>query len=344
MGGNALSKPSVRVDWHGFIEIASRIEQDIPSIYQVRRVRSHSNKDDFGDGDFLIRKDALKHRYVSLDEFKHNLSRQFKIVEFARNGDILSCGLPIDEGVFQIDLIFMPDEHYWSAYNYFAYDPAGNLSGKLAHSIGVRYGHEGLFINIRESDIGGEQTENSHVMEKVILSKDINVINDFLGLWHEKWVKGFDDWGQIFDWIVESEFFDHRLFDLENLRHHDRVRDKKRKSYQAFLKYIKSIDPLESYKMSRAEQLDFAAGNFPHLRVKLEENKLKFRVKNEIRAKFNGDLVAEWLGLEKGPELGAVLAAYKSDAGFNSYDMFFKSPQEIKDDFMHWHKYNRIMG
>lgn len=196
---------------------------------EYKEILSYKNKEDFGDLDILVKKDC----YINIID---KLKKYFKEnnLEYYQNSNILS--FLIEE--LQVDLIFTKPKYFESSFNYFAWNDYSNIIGRCAHKIGIKWGFKGLSIVLRD--------ENNIVAE-IELSQDINDILDILGLDKEIFHKGFDTLEDIFKHACSSKYFNKCLYAYENRNHYARTRDKKRKTYREFLKYIEENDVPDNY-------------------------------------------------------------------------------------------------
>lgn len=247
-------------------------------------------KETFGDMDVICVP------YTSLTE--ERLKDWFKTNYVKRNGNTWS--LLYDE--LQVDLIVSNHQEYGFCCNYHGMYDRGNFIGKIAHILGLKFGHDGLWLPVRTSD--------DHKLGDILLTRDPRVAEDFLDIKPLVNALSFED---IFDNIVASKYFNPEVFLLENNNAVARVRDRKRPSYHKFLHMCQTLAPRQWFPRTEDKsvhlQTIFAA--FPNA---FKEYRILWARKEKIdtvREKFNGHLVSEWTGLMN-KELGEYMVLLKT--------------------------------
>jgi hypothetical protein len=168
--------------------------------------------------------------------------------------------------------------------------------------MGFKYGNRGLLF---KADTANQRTT------EILISQDPEKIFDFLGFDFSRYLRGFDEVLDIFDYVTNSKYFSKELYLMENRNNKGRTRDKKRNTYMLFLKHIENLTetkhPLQARAVYEAEA-EKVFSNFNQ-----QKNILCAAIKNkkELRQKFNGDLVMK-LTNKKGPELGNFIREFKS--------------------------------
>lgn len=288
MGGHALKNTTTR-------RYAKQEYEDIQK-YVMDKLRTHPlfagrrmqaidtyrAKDSFGDLDLLVESDGLPHTvWFAIQEL-------FQPNDFVRNGSVTS----FDVNEFQVDLLLTPSAIYDMSAAYFAYNDLGNLLGRVAYKMGLRYGHQGLGFHVYS-----EKAENTH-LGTVSLTSDPEEAIAFLGYDVERWKKGFTTIEDIFEFTTSSPHFHADFYDLDKRTYKARVRDAKRPTYTKFLEWLS----LHDYSMDGAretfqsEHLARAAKTFPHFagavaRVyEIEQNSA------DSKKKLNAHMLSEWLG------------------------------------------------
>ena len=266
------------------------------------------SKESFGDMDVI----------VSMEGFNGNvrtyIEETFKPNEIFHNGNSYS----FDYKELQIDFITVSKEDYSSNYHYFAFNDLGNFIGRIAQSVGFKYGQEGLWYN---------QYYNGQKIGKVMISKNYPKIFDFLGLDYNQWLKGFNTLEEVFDYIIQSPYFDSEMFEMKNLNKINRDRNLKRKSYMSFLAYIAENHPNVEYKPNKKEFFKKALKTFPEANLDQEIKKNEYEVTKKllVKSKFNGGMVMDKFKLE-GKELGEALTEFKAYVEtFENYDDYIIS-------------------
>jgi len=188
-------------------------------------------------------------------------------------------------------------------------------------------------------------TENG-LTEDIVISKDSKKIFEFLGFDYERYLKGFDTLEEIFDWVINSKYFNYEKFLMDNLNHIDRKRNKKRATYQKFLEYINTKDlnslPKHEFNKEKETYIDIIDNYFPEVKLveKLAELTTKDAYNKLIAERFNGNLIMEWTGL-KGKELGECIVNFKKYIevqGELPFKHWVLQVDNIKEEFLAWLK------
>lgn len=168
------------------------------------------------------------------------------------------------------------------------------------------------------------------------ISDDIPLIFKFLGFDYDIFDAGFDTLEEIFEYVINSEYFDPAIFLYENLDHTNRVRNKKRDSYRQFIQYISDImlsDDIFEGKDYHFERARIMFGD--DLKNQLESFKVYDEQLNKVRQKFNGNIVMDITKLQ-GAELGNFIRLFKNNIpnNFNSFTEYILETDEeqIKKD------------
>ena len=297
MGGKALSVESIRLGAEDYFNLYNKIDT---YKYQQHLIPSNRQKESFGDMDILIgntygRNDInYKRTFLSLSGLE--------IVEEHKNGDVTSFGVSLPQGIFQVDIIGSDIYSYPFALHYFSYNDAGNLIGRIARGLGLKFGHDGLWYTQR----------NEHtILKNHLLTQDFKTALEYLGLDAHKFFDGFDTMEEVFQWIIASPYYDWNRFDLSQRNYRSRVRDSKRENYRKFLEWAKDkptnhLPPKETFLTQHCSVfigLDDAI-------CAVEEKELLVRKAKEI---YNGKIVADITGLQ-GKELGMFMKSLTLDA------------------------------
>jgi len=326
MGGNALKQftETRRVDASEYITICDEVLKllNTPNINRTHVVRAYRTKESFGDLDVL---------YTTVNDCRMSATDVAALfpgtVGLIQNSDVVS----VEYKNFQVDLIHCPAEEFEYSRAYFAWNDCGNLVGKIARQLGLKHGHSGLSLPLR----------NEHtLMHDLILTRDPAEAIAFLDLDYDRFEAGFDTLEEMFEWVMESHWFNSSAYALENVSHYGRVRDRKRSTYQAFLKYLetKNIPPLAAAR-DKTVYYPMILSAFPHARQKFEEVFQTHAISLLVREKFGGGMVRELTKLE-GKELGAFVSHLKSLPAFSPGMLLALSQQTITsivvDEFSNW--------
>lgn len=288
MGGHALKNTTTRrYAKEEYEAIKQHVIQTLSAnpLFSGRRmqaIEAYRAKDSFGDLDLLIESDGLPHTvWFAIQEM-------FAPQDFVRNGTVTS----FDVKEFQVDLLLTPSAIYDMSAAYFAYNDLGNLLGRVAYKMGLRYGHQGLGFHVYS-----EQASNT-LLDSVILTDDPMEAMAFLGYDVERWKKGFTTIEDIFEFTTSSPHFHADFYDLDKRTYKARVRDAKRPTYTKFLEWLS----LHDYSMASAaddfqeKHLARAKKAFPGF---ADDVKAVYKIESDAadsKKKLNAHLLAEWLG------------------------------------------------
>lgn len=263
----------------------------------------------------------LHNRNINFVDF---IKETFNPQDIYNNGGVVS----FDYDNFQIDFIPVKESNWDIARKWFSYDPFSNLTGKVSHKLGLKFSWDGLKFPFRNF--------NGRLSQDIIITKDHKKAVEFMGYDYSPYEKGFDTVEEIFDYVISSKYFDSEIFQMENLNHIDRKRNKKRKTYQGFLKYINDNNIVRKYEhKSKEEYIELIDSSFPEANLieKLNELKRKDLENNELNRKFNGKLIMTSHPELKGKELGEAIKNFRNSfEDFKIYGLS-NSSEEIMNDF-----------
>lgn len=300
MGGNALNITTRRYEREEYLDILLEIRTMLNNLAIVSEVpKWYSNKESFGDLDILIKSSTINGNIIDIinDIFKPN--------EIYSNSNVKS----FDYKEFQIDFILTGDENWETSINYFSYNDLGNLIGRISYQMGFRFGHYGLKFVYHHEDGG--------IKFSKIISKDPEKIYEFLGFNYKEYQKGFDDINDIFKFVVNSRYFNRKIFDYQYLNHQNRTRNKKRKNYELFLEFIKEdnihIIPLIDYQYRDKQFYIDKAESMFNVDLNIRIKKFNEIVDQQKKASgiFNGNVVMEHFNL-RGKELGIAMQRFNT--------------------------------
>ncbi len=294
MGGNIWKEDSVRLTKQQYLTIQDDVQSllinKFPNIV-IKTIASMYDKETFGDLDLLVQIDPENNCRTVVKEYLTSLGFKTNC-----NGEVLSFLY----NNFQVDLIFVNKLHTEYAQYYFSWNDCGNLIGRIAKQLGVKHSHLGLYYINRKED--------GKLLNQYLLSTDYSTILDLLYLDKSVFYKGFNTKKELFDWIISSPYFNYDKFKLINLDHKNRVRDRKRVTYNEFLTYLEAL-PSDSLvpKILVTDKLNFVLSQFPHLKQLLEDDALKEKQSKVYSEYYNGILISQITGLT-GKELGTFIS------------------------------------
>lgn len=314
MGGNALKNTKTRrYQADEYFALAKEVRDKLlwgyrgwegkgfGRVNQVEVIEAYRSKESFGDMDVL-------YTTLSGDPVDANFIRDtFSPNEIVRNGTVIS----FDYKEFQIDLIHSDAACFDYATNYFAWNDLGNLIGRIAHSFGLKHGHRGLTLPLRDGD---------QQFAEVVLTTNYATALGFLGLDVDRFNEGFNTLEEIFDFVTESPYFNPESYKLENLNTIAKTRDRKRPTYNAFLKYIEDWNGhtwTNPYKRKKELWVPYILNCFPAATSYFERAVERKAFQQVVKQHFNGDIVAEVTGLQ-GKDLGEFMKYLRTQSAFKN--------------------------
>lgn len=295
MGGNVFKDGSTRRyladEYFDVIKRVTPLVAQFSNRFAV--IPAYKTKESFGDMDILfVRDKPIDYKYLDQLFNAHN--------RVERNSGVWSL---VFESI-QIDLISTPAEEFDYALNYFSYNDRGNLIGKIAHKFGLKLGHAGLLFPVRSSD---------HILGEIVLTRNPIIAESFLDIVSGK---EFDTLEDIFHNVSASTFFNPHIYDFSQMNAVARVRDKKRSTYNAFLKYCAILidqhpaSPWFVYNEDKSVYHEMIFNAFPQSRAEFLELWKQKEIREDVARKFNGDIVSDITNY-KNKELGNFMAKFK---------------------------------
>lgn len=311
MGGNAI-KNIKRYSKDDYLvlekDVINKLKQKFSN---VKNIPFYSEKESFGDMDLIIEKP--KPTKKELDQFLIDL---FNTKEIYHNSDVVS----FEYSEFQIDLIFTSKENIETSLFYFSYNDLNNICGKVYKQFDLKFGHKGLYFPLR----GVYNTEIS----EILISKDCKKIYQFADFDYNRYLKGFKNLNEIFEFACSTKYFNSEKFQLENIGHQDRTRNRKRKTYMEFLKWLENSnykDVKYKFNEDKTNYYQMIDNFFPEANFlkKLNEFKEQTELYKKINTKFNGNIIMELIPELTGKSLGNFITnfknSFKTKDGFNSF-------------------------
>jgi hypothetical protein len=307
MGGRALKNVETRrYSREEFDTVSKKLVDTLSETFeQVDVPLFYTNKESFGDIDIIISNEDVEGEELDGSFVREYIKVNFNPNEIFHNGNSWS----FDYKEVQIDLILVDADDFDSNYHYLAYNDLGNFIGRLAQSIGVKFGQEGLWYNRY-----GKDNSTKH---KIMISKDYRKIYSFLGLDYDRFLEGFEGLEDIFKFTTTSHLFNPERFKLSNLNKVNRERNLKRKSYMSFLEYIEGMGPNHDYdkeyiEVTKENIVDILIDHFPEANIEyyLAVIDYKEAVDKLVKLKFNGGMIKDMYNLE-GKEIGDAIRAFQ---------------------------------
>jgi hypothetical protein len=330
MGGNALAafgstRCSRDVALHMLDDFQARFAQitgHLGNAARVEPIAAYRLKPDFGDLDVLV--DSRVFQSMPPKSVVEALSNTYGLaLPWVKNGPVLSVGLPLrsDDQCLQLDLISTPAAEFDFSLGYFSWNDMGNLVGRVAHKMGLKFGHNGLWLPMRDG---------TNLHDELLVTRDFEQALSFLGFDAARWLLGFDSLDDIYQFVASGERFNPDLYPLEHRNHTARVRDKKRPVYMGFLQWIEAQRGLRHFDWSedKALYLQEVMTAFPSLREDYEYSLAKLNQVKAIRACFNGTVVTAITGLT-GKQLGQFMAHFKHEHAEGMADLPSLSVEQL---------------
>ena len=319
MGGNAIVG-AVRVDKSTFNSVTTLLDYELECRdYKSQVIAAYREKQTFGDVDILVSDRLFK------EMTPKQIAKQIFLDEnapFSKNGNVLSVGWALNASTYlQVDLIATPEEEWDFALNYFSWNDIGNLIGRIAHKMGLKFGHDGLWMPMRDG---------TNLFHSVLLTRDFDKALTLLGYDPEVYARGFDSLEDIFKYTASSPYFNPSIYLLENRNHTARTRDRKRKVYMEFLDWLVNYEGNQyEWNPDKEQYLAQIFDHFPEAEIEYDHAKEELYVQQEVKKKFNGLIVADLTGLQ-GKDLGELMSKLTKTYPFNDKDALYgMSPEEI---------------
>lgn len=320
MGGNALQEGLTRRhNKDEYIQKSLEVLTKLQTFLYVpcaMLIDSYKTKETFGDADILYTRPDDKP--LSYDDVSKLFPESKEIV---RNSSVIS----FEYKELQVDLIHSPDIEFVYALNYYGNNDVGNLVGKLAHQLGLKHGHRGLTMPVRDG---------VNIVGEVLLTRDHDIALKFLDLDVGVFNKGFDTLEDIFKFVRKSKYFNPDSYKLENLNTIGKMRDKKRTTYRAFLEYNEA-NPVANPYVRKANKKEYLQQIFEYFcedalndYTKVTQELAAIRY---IKTRFNGDIVSMLTGYT-GKGLGQFMQHLKANEFLlNRHTIPLLSEEEIAD-------------
>lgn len=327
MGGNAMKHVGVtRQPAAAYQAITAAVIDRLRALFPgigCQPILAYGSKESFGDSDILIESTRLPPDWI--EEVRAAFAPQDLIV----NGAVVS----FDFRAMQIDLIATPADEMAFAASYYAFNDLGNLMGRIAHKMGLKYGHDGLWTLLRDKD---------QVFAEILITRDVAKTFALLGYDHARYLQGFDTLGDVFAFAASTPYFHRQIYLLDNRNAASRVRDAKRPSYTAFLKWIDDKPELDRYHWSAwdggrasperdAERADWEQrifnDIFPEARPRYLAAIDRHDTHKRAKLVWNGAIVAAHTGYQ-GRELGDFMSACRAS--------FLDAPHDAALSFEQW--------
>lgn len=312
MGGNLFKVG--RVSREEYFDILKSLKPVLDKHFgdHYRIPVAYRNKKDYGDVDIIVDAGIL----VNRPNWKAELNTDLGVTQVHSVRNVHSMLYRN----FQTDVFLIGTNKLDMCYNFMSYNILGNLIGRIYHKFNLRYGETGLYYVLRGF--------NNHISKEILVSRNMQDILTFIGLSYERWVEGFDDVEEIFEYIMTSKYFCSNSYDLKYYNIQKRATE--RPDFNKFLDYIHERNivknyPFEPNKEIYLDKIDDFFGT--DLRSEYEKHEEKKKIWAEVAKKFSGKLVMELTKLN-GKPLGDFIVKYKDFYGDDFNDWIIRTPQE----------------
>lgn len=337
MGGRALKEVYTRrYEYSEYHSLCDELLPIISKIFntEVSLVESFKDKESFGDMDILV-----------LGEISNDLVKEKLIENFNPPPTQISCNSNVtsfEHKELQIDLIFTKESNWESSKLFFKFGDLGNLLGKMYNRVDLKYGFSGLVKVIRDEN-------DSKKLGNVVISTEGKKIFEFMGLSWNRYCEGFNNEKEIFDYIIESRFFDPEAFKFENLNHTNRKRNQRRKGYKDFIKYVEDLKLKPKYTFDETDETKHIDEIEKFFNIDLKSIIKKYQdeddIKKLIRSKFNGSKIIEWIDIKPGKIISILIEEFKEHIS-NTYDynkyVLENTEKVIKNKFKKYYDERKI--
>jgi hypothetical protein len=293
-------------------------------------IQSYKSKESHGDMDILLMQCDLSDDdifellngaanllgFTMSDTNKVNHKNTYE--KYVKNGDITSYAMkttndPEDPDVFQIDVIRVPEDSYNFSFNYFSYNDLGNFIGRIAHKFGLKFGHRGLFYPLHWKDSDGSDV----FLGDILLTNNFFAALSALGFnskQRRKFEDGFDTMEDVYQFVYDNPFVYNDMFDLREVSHVARIRDRKRKSYSGLLEWMAKAPKKENmFYSDKTMYLPVIAEYWPHFAEEMKARISKHLLEKELRGRWNGKMVQLITSDVHGKDIGVFLKQHRPD-------------------------------
>jgi hypothetical protein len=307
MGGNLFNTKKLSKDEYLDLECLATTKLNSYGI-PFSLIPYYKNKDSFGDLDILVDFTDVCNRLAGI-RVHEVFERLFNTENYYKNGNVHSIKY-LDS---QVDFINVPKDKFAINQFYFSYNDLNNLVGKLARRLNCKLGNNGLYYK--------HYTKDKSKKVEWFLSDNPRDIYTFLGLDYDKYLEGFNNLVDIFEFVFSSKLIYPESFRV--LSHKDRVRDTKRTTYKEFLKYLDLREPASIECIPRLPtNIPQYVDDYFHSSIEqkisvFEENQYRNRL---LKDTFNGKLVSNITGLTD-KELGAFMKVVRDKIRLFNIDL-----------------------
>ncbi len=335
MGGSAFKDINISrytLDEYNTIsnELVNWLKDSLGLTEEFVKIPKHlKNKTSFGDIDIII----CYEKSIDVSNIIEKVDTELNSKATFKNGDSYS----FEYKGHQVDFIFEYKHYFEHSVNYHSYNDLFMYIGKMAHSLGLKLGQKGLYYFIYSKN-------RAKLLKKYIISRDVKTILNVLGLDYQKFIDGFDDYNDVFSYVVSSKYFTYNCLDVKLDNNKTRKRDEKRNSHLKFKEWSKNLDA-SAYpryrKFSEEETIEFIENNFPTLDIRniIKETLDLDEYNMRINKKFNGDWIRHFFPSLGGEELGIAIKTFRES--LDDYKKFIDD-NDLTTLIKHFGKVNNL--
>ena len=330
MGGNSFVRTKVaRLSLESFNTVKNVVQHGLQKFFKTDICFHMPEKVEFGDVD-IIYTSSTEHGLTMLEVIEQIFNPQ----EIVISGNVLSFSFFLEETreFYQVDMILVEDLQMGKFY--YSYGDLGNLIGHMTDKLGIKFGINGLYVNLHNrilEDGGIEYGFSSAKRHTILLNDCPKEICEYLEMDFTAW-GGFETDAEVFEWIKTCKMFNKRNFRNGASNHRKKII--RRKMYSAFCESIEREDEKLPDTMTRDEDdhviveqqlraIEFF-GKQSELELLIQVCKNNYRVAAERKNKFNGKKFLAY-GIEN-KNLGEAMCKFKESI-MARYD---------PPDFEHW--------
>jgi len=207
-------------------------------------------KSDFGDVDLVIELPSSMLLPVQ------QLALDLGAVRTKINHPTYSFAIPLDHArqdsqtFAQIDIqVCLPGDLAWTIFLH-GYGDLGSILGSFNYGYGFTSKNDGFFVRIKE------QEAQNWSASQVFLSKDPELVMEFLSLDKHRYHRGFGSERQLFDWAVSSRLFNRKLVEKRRDNSEMRSRMEKRPMFRRFMsEYLPALSDVNADSLETRETL-----------------------------------------------------------------------------------------
>lgn len=327
MGGKLLSSifnlPEKRISDENFRALSILVKSKLKEIFKDHRIEVvdyFTSKLDHDDLDIILESKGDNVNYIKTLESLFNS-------KIHRNGNVYS--FPFFG--FQVDICIFFSDKFDCACWYLGTEK-GMMAGVLANTLGAKCGSDGLHLKIPLSYFNFDYPD--HQFKEFLITRRPKEICILLDLSYQT---TFNNKKELYEWIMESEYFRPESFLFENLNHQNRTRNKKRAIYGGFVDYLTKKRFVPQEKPDKEDFLDLVLNSYPDIQRQIDEYKIELDKSMARKLKFNGLIVQELTQLEK-VDLGNFICKFKSSKiNFDNY-LDNATVESIKNDILNYDK------